>query len=114
MYSLSHCKRCPKPKCCQCSNSDPLHCVLQAQLDKVLLDKAEEKAEFDKVLARTVREAVAMKAVADKAKLDLAEVQVGRGPCAACDAASLRSSSTDIPWWSCWSTTLQDYVYRDA
>ncbi len=42
-----------------------------------MLDKAEEKAEFDRVLEQTVREAAAQKAVADKALLDMGEMEVG-------------------------------------
>ncbi len=42
-----------------------------------MLDKAEEKAAFDKVLEHTTQEAAAQKAVADKALLDMGEMEVG-------------------------------------
>ncbi len=49
----------------------------KAQFDKFVLDKAEEKAEFDRVLEHTAQEAAAQKAVADKALLDIGEMEVG-------------------------------------
>ncbi len=41
-----------------------------------MLDKAEEKAEFDRALEHSVQKATAQKAVADKALLDMGEMQV--------------------------------------
>ncbi len=49
----------------------------KAQFDKFVLDKAEEKAEFDRALEHSVQKAAAQKAVADKALLDMGEMQVG-------------------------------------
>lgn len=49
----------------------------KAQFDKFVTDKAEEKAEFDKVLEHTAQEAAQHKAVADKAMMDMGELQVG-------------------------------------
>ncbi len=42
-----------------------------------MLDKAEEKAEFDKVLQLSTDQAAAQKAIADKALLDVGELHVG-------------------------------------
>ncbi len=42
-----------------------------------MADKAEEKAEFDKVLEHTAQEVAQHKAVADKAMMDMGELQVG-------------------------------------
>ncbi|KXZ47713.1 hypothetical protein GPECTOR_33g595 [Gonium pectorale] len=47
----------------------------KAQFDKFVLDKTEEKAAFDAVLERTAAEASAQKAIADKALLDMGELQ---------------------------------------
>ncbi len=49
----------------------------KAQFDKFVLDKAEEKAEFDRALEHSVQQAAVQKAVADKALLDMGEMQVG-------------------------------------
>ncbi len=49
----------------------------KAQFDKFVLDKAEEKAEFDRALEHSVQKATVQKAVADKALLDMGEMQVG-------------------------------------
>ncbi len=51
----------------------------KAEFDKFVLDKAEEKAEFDKVLQLSTDQAAAQKAIADKALLDVGEMQVRRG-----------------------------------
>ncbi len=48
----------------------------KAQFDKFVLDKAEEKAEFDRALEHSVQEAAAQKAVADNALLDMGEMEV--------------------------------------
>ncbi len=48
----------------------------KAQFDKFVLDKADEKAEFDRTLAQSVQEAAAQRAVADKALLDMGEMEV--------------------------------------
>jgi hypothetical protein len=42
-----------------------------------VVDKAEEKAVFDKVLEDTMAEAATQKATADKALVDMGELQVG-------------------------------------
>ncbi len=48
----------------------------KARFDKLALDKAEDKAVFDRVLEHSVQEAAAQKAVADKALLDMGEMEV--------------------------------------
>ncbi len=75
-----------KGKTTRTGSCDPL--ILQAsaaaakaKFDKFAADKAEEKAEFDLVLAQSVKETAAQKAVADKALLDMGEMEVGVEVC---------------------------------
>jgi hypothetical protein len=51
--------------------------TVKAQFDKFVLDKSEEKAAFDLVLEQTAEEVAAQKAIADKALVDMDELQVG-------------------------------------
>lgn len=48
----------------------------KARLDKLVLDKSEEKAQFDLVQEKNAAEATQLKATVDKALVDFGEVQV--------------------------------------
>ena len=68
----------------------------KAQFDKFVLDKAEEKAAFDHVLAQTAAEASQQKAIADKALVDFGELQVGgRGWCGTKEMAGVLTCTHD-------------------
>lgn len=49
----------------------------KAQFDKYVVDQAEEKAAFSKLMQDTAEQAAQHKAVADKAMVDMGELQVG-------------------------------------
>ncbi len=68
----------------------------KAQFDKFVLDKAEEKAEFDRALEHSIQETAAMKAVADKALLDMGEVEVRVG--VTCSTKSVSISRIMYHW----------------
>lgn len=71
----------------------------KAHFDKYVLDQAEEKAAFDLVLEKTVAEGVQQKAVADKAMVDLNELQVWQtlNPDGCCQELAGRLSGTRVP-----------------
>ncbi len=58
-----------------------------------MLDKAEEKAEFDRALEHSVQKAAVQKAVADKALLDMGEMEVSLPPWSLASCSYLRENA---------------------
>ncbi len=65
----------PSARCVQSAAA-----ATKAQFDKYVVDQVEEKAAFDKLMHDTAAQAAQHKAVADKAMMDMGELQVGPEP----------------------------------